>query len=125
MTINLKLKPALFFIALTYSQFVFAQPAQSGATLQPLLTNSVQEAKPANKARVIIEWAVWDFAFGLTTTEISVDKSVVCKLKEENAKICDIRKPSLLARVFSRDFAENCKSFRCSGRATVIARCKA
>ena len=90
MTINLKLKPALFFIALTYSQFVFAQPAQSGATLQPLLTNSVQEAKPANKARVIIEWATVDWIFGISKTKISVDKSVVCELNNENAKICDI-----------------------------------
>ena len=90
MTIILKLKTALFVVAFACTQHVFAQQAQSDVTPQASLTSSLQEVKPTNKSRVIIEWATWDFAFGLTTTEISVDKSVVCKLKEENAKICDI-----------------------------------
>ena len=90
MTTNSKLKFVFLIFAITCSQLVFAQQAQSDVTPQSLLTNSVQEAKPANKARVIIEWATWDFAFGVTETKISVDKSVVCELNQENAKICDI-----------------------------------
>ena len=90
MTIIMKLKPALFVIAFACTQHVFAQQAQSDVTPQSSLTNSVQEVKPTNKARVIIEWATWDLLLGITTTKISVDKSVVCELNAENAKICNI-----------------------------------
>jgi hypothetical protein len=89
MTINLKLKPALFVIALSCSQHVFAQSAQSDVTPQPLLANSAQEVKPANKARVVFGWGTWADGLGITKTEISVDKSVVCEVNK-NAKICDI-----------------------------------
>jgi hypothetical protein len=90
MTTNSKLKFVFLIVAVTCSQLVFAQQAQSDVTPQSLLTNSVQGAKPANKARVIIEWATVDWIFGISKTKISVDKSVVCELNKENAKICDI-----------------------------------
>jgi hypothetical protein len=66
---------------------VFAQPAQSVVTSQSSPTNSVEEVKPSNKARVIISGNLGDF--GTSTTKISVDKSVVCEINR-NAKICDI-----------------------------------
>jgi len=88
MTIILKLKPALFAIAFACTQHVFAQPSQSVETPQSSPTNSVEEVKPSNKARVIIGWAnLGDL--GLTKTAISVDKSVVCEINK-NVKICDI-----------------------------------
>ena len=90
MTIYLKLKPALFFIALTYSQFLFAQPTQSDVTQQSLLTNSVQEVKPDKKVSVRVEWPVLvDFGFGIAKTEIIVDNSVVCEIKT-GSRICDL-----------------------------------
>lgn len=87
MTIILKLKPSLFAIAFACTQHVFAQPAQSVVTPQSSPTNSVEEVKPSNKARVIISGNLGDF--GTSTTKISVDKSVVCEINR-NAKICDI-----------------------------------
>ena len=90
MTTNPKLKFVFLAIAFSCSQIVIAQPVQNDVAPQSLLTNSVQGAKPANKARVIIQWATVDWIFGISKTKISVDKSVVCELNNENAKICDI-----------------------------------
>ena len=88
MTIILKLKTALFAIAFACTQHVFAQPSQSVETPQSSPINSVEEVQPSNKARVIISGDLGDF--GITTTKITVDKSVVCEINK-NAKICEIR----------------------------------
>lgn len=86
MTTNPKLK-FVFFVAVTCSQLVFAQQAQSDVTPQSLLTNSVQEVKPAKKVSVRVEWPALLDPF--SKAEITVDKSFVCEMNS-NVQICDL-----------------------------------
>ncbi len=88
MTANSTLKFVFLIVAVTCSQLVFAQQAQSDLTQQSLVTNPVQEVKPPNKVSVIVEWPTI-LNFSLSKTEISVDKSVVCELKS-NVRICNL-----------------------------------
>jgi len=89
MTTNSNLKFVFLIVAVTYSQLVFAQQAQSDVSPQAVITNPAQKVKTADKVSVIIDWpTIIDVSF--TKTEISVDNTVSCELKKSNDRICNL-----------------------------------